>query len=132
MASRFSSSTNDSRRRVCSYGNTAIVMTSRTPNNPGRMFWRCPNWKDNPRGHYFEWTDCEVDGESSVQPSMEAPTNTGDSKQFDEAGYWKKKCLKLREKVGDERERSMMLVFVLLITWVVGFGCITVCLLKCH
>ncbi|KAK7283654.1 hypothetical protein RIF29_13328 [Crotalaria pallida] len=131
MASRFSSSSNSSRRRVCRCGNTPIVMTSRTPKNPGRRFWRCPNWEENPHGHYFEWTDCEVDGESSVQPSMQPPNNIGDSNELDD-GYWKEKCLKLRKKLADERERTKMLLFVLLITWVVAFGCTGMCLMKCH
>ncbi|KAK7266611.1 hypothetical protein RIF29_19260 [Crotalaria pallida] len=131
MASRFPSSSNASRRRVCSCGNTTIVMTSRSPKNLGRMFWRCPNWKENPHGHYFEWTDCEVDGETSVQPSMQPPINIEDSNEFND-GYWKNKCLKLRKKLADERDRMKKLVFVLLITWVVAFRCIDMCLMKCH
>ncbi|KAK7243856.1 hypothetical protein RIF29_38669 [Crotalaria pallida] len=89
-------------------------MTSRTPKNPGRRFWRCPNWEENPHGHYFEWTDCEVDGETYVQPSMQPPINIGDSNEFDD-GFWKNKCLKLRKKLADERDRTKKLVFVLLI-----------------
>ncbi|KAK7243860.1 hypothetical protein RIF29_38673 [Crotalaria pallida] len=105
MVSRFSSSSNASGRRVCSCGNTHIVMTSRTPKNPGRRFWRCPNWEENPHGHYFKWTDCEVDGETYVQPSMQPPINIGDSNEFDD-GHWKNKCLKLRKKLADERDRT--------------------------
>ncbi|KAK7250997.1 hypothetical protein RIF29_33842 [Crotalaria pallida] len=131
MASRFSSPSKASGARVCSYGNTAMVMTLRTPQNPGRHFWGCPNWRDKTRRHYFEWTDAELDGESSVQPTSEAPTNTADSKEVDD-GYWKKKCWKLRKKVAFERDRARKLVFLLLITLVVGFGCTTMCLLKCH
>ncbi|KAJ1375566.1 Zinc finger, GRF-type [Sesbania bispinosa] len=44
-ASKTSSSSFPSRRTLCDCGEDLVLMTSKTVRNPGKKFWRCPNWK---------------------------------------------------------------------------------------
>ncbi|KAJ1409569.1 Zinc finger, GRF-type [Sesbania bispinosa] len=41
------------KRRICDCGGNAVLTMSKTKNNPGRMFWRCPYWSCK----YFFWAD---------------------------------------------------------------------------
>lgn len=46
MTSNVSSNEATSQRpRLCKCGDEPVRLTSSTKNNPGRKFWRCPNWK---------------------------------------------------------------------------------------
>ncbi|KAK7287197.1 hypothetical protein RIF29_00321 [Crotalaria pallida] len=63
-------STNDScssvsRKRCSRCGGVPILLTSYTSKNPGRMFWRCANWQEDPKSHYFKWVDDEMSNEPS-------------------------------------------------------------------
>ncbi|KAJ1422255.1 Zinc finger, GRF-type [Sesbania bispinosa] len=60
MVSKCSSSSPFSWRNVCGCGEMTVLFTSNTLINPGRTFWRCPNWKKKESCDYFEWADEEV------------------------------------------------------------------------
>ncbi|KAF7802840.1 uncharacterized protein G2W53_041951 [Senna tora] len=51
------------RGRHCFCGERAIILTSRTQENPGRRFWRCKNFKSADDCDIFDWIDL---------PSMDA------------------------------------------------------------
>ncbi|KAJ1376090.1 Zinc finger, GRF-type [Sesbania bispinosa] len=61
-AERASSSTFSSRYRLCGCGDTMLLLTTTSAKNPGRKFWRCPNWNRKDTCNYFEWLEEEVDG----------------------------------------------------------------------
>ncbi|XP_059281074.1 uncharacterized protein LOC132034729 [Lycium ferocissimum] len=42
---------------ICNCGNSCLVRTSRTPNNPGRRFFGCKIPKDKGGRGYFKWID---------------------------------------------------------------------------
>ncbi|MED6132950.1 hypothetical protein PIB30_023667 [Stylosanthes scabra] len=44
--------------RTCFYGLGLVVLKSKTRNNSGRLFYRCPRWKNKNGGYnYFKWMD---------------------------------------------------------------------------
>ncbi|KAF7824098.1 uncharacterized protein G2W53_022242 [Senna tora] len=45
------------RGRHCFCGERAIILTSRTQENPGRRFWRCKNFKSADDCDFFDWID---------------------------------------------------------------------------
>ncbi|KAF8105998.1 hypothetical protein N665_0149s0028 [Sinapis alba] len=44
----------------CSCGEEAVIKTSGTAKNPGRLFYCCPNGSEGDKFHLFTWTDERV------------------------------------------------------------------------
>nr|KAJ0188713.1 hypothetical protein LSAT_V11C900479530 [Lactuca sativa] len=71
MAASSSISTTSCRTKLvkCYCGDVCYVAVSRTPDNPGRKFWGCPNFKESSRCRLFNWMDeC---GNKSIQQEDE-------------------------------------------------------------
>ncbi|KAF8097728.1 hypothetical protein N665_0283s0032 [Sinapis alba] len=43
--------------KVCRCGEEAVITTSGTAKNPGRLFYCCPNGSEGDKFHLFTWTD---------------------------------------------------------------------------
>ncbi|CAN7097840.1 unnamed protein product, partial [Brassica rapa subsp. narinosa] len=65
----FTGGTRSRRRRVekprgipqfCRCGEEAVIRTSGTAKNPGRLFYCCPNGSEEDKFHLFTWTDERV------------------------------------------------------------------------
>ncbi|KAJ1421162.1 Zinc finger, GRF-type [Sesbania bispinosa] len=52
-----SSSSSTARRMLCSCGEEVTLLKSKSAKNPGRMFWRCPNWNKQMTCNFFRWAD---------------------------------------------------------------------------
>ncbi|KAJ1379354.1 Zinc finger, GRF-type [Sesbania bispinosa] len=59
-ASKISSSSFPSRRTLYDCGEDLVLMTSKTVRNPGKKFWRFPNWKKTFSCDFFQWADEEL------------------------------------------------------------------------
>ncbi|KAF8045858.1 hypothetical protein N665_4280s0002 [Sinapis alba] len=46
--------------KFCSCGEEAVIKTSGTEKNPGRLFYCCPNGSEGDKFHLFTWTDERV------------------------------------------------------------------------
>ncbi|KAJ1412754.1 Zinc finger, GRF-type [Sesbania bispinosa] len=64
MASRQKSysSHSVSGRRLCGCRDEIVTLTSRSAKNPGRKFFRCPNWMNQGSCNFFQWLDEEFRG----------------------------------------------------------------------
>ncbi|KAF7152399.1 hypothetical protein RHSIM_Rhsim01G0020400 [Rhododendron simsii] len=61
MATSSSNSTANSRRKkVCKCGETPVLSTSWTDDNPSRRFFGCRNYYDGKPCNYFRWLDDEI------------------------------------------------------------------------
>ncbi|KAJ1396976.1 Zinc finger, GRF-type [Sesbania bispinosa] len=52
-----------SRRRLCLCGDEIVTLTSGTGKNPGRKFFRCPNWKNPSSCNFFQSIDEDFRGD---------------------------------------------------------------------
>ncbi|KAJ1429815.1 Zinc finger, GRF-type [Sesbania bispinosa] len=52
--------------RVCRCGQDVLVLTSNSLKNPGRRFFRCPNWKTTHSCRFFQWVDEEIYSNESL------------------------------------------------------------------
>ncbi|KAJ1412919.1 Zinc finger, GRF-type [Sesbania bispinosa] len=120
MVSKCSSSSSFSRRKVCGCGERTVLFTSNTPINPGRTFWRCPNWKKKGSCDFFEWTDEEV---------LQQAGNVEDCGcNAQEVAEMKKKIAKLQRKINEERKMKKFLIGALVLSWGMTIGfCVFVC-----
>ncbi|KAJ1440783.1 Zinc finger, GRF-type [Sesbania bispinosa] len=68
MASRAKSfsSQSVSGRRYCKCGDEILILTSGSARNPGRKFFRCPNWKKEGSCNFFQWVDEDFEGGEGV------------------------------------------------------------------
>ncbi|KAJ1404155.1 Zinc finger, GRF-type [Sesbania bispinosa] len=91
-SSRTSSFLFHSRHSSCDCCEELILMTSKMVTNPGKKFWRCPNWNKNMSCEFFRWAEEEcIDRASCLE----------DLKDFKvENTQLKKKVAKLQKKVG--------------------------------
>ncbi|KAF8112100.1 hypothetical protein N665_0067s0021 [Sinapis alba] len=46
--------------KICRCGEKAILRTSGTARNPGRLFFCCPNGSEGEKNHLFTWADERV------------------------------------------------------------------------
>ncbi|KAJ1396039.1 hypothetical protein SESBI_32868 [Sesbania bispinosa] len=53
-SSKSFASSSHSRVRSCDCGDELLLLTSKTSNNLGRVFWRCANWGRNNTMHYSD------------------------------------------------------------------------------
>ncbi|KAJ1402250.1 Zinc finger, GRF-type [Sesbania bispinosa] len=95
------------KRRTCGCGAKVVLIKSKTANNPGRMFWRCPYWSCN----YFKWVD------------EDRFTEEDESEMIEEQ---KKKIMKLKTKLDAERRKGKMMMGIVFRSW---FIIVIVCLL---
>ncbi|KAJ1399763.1 Zinc finger, GRF-type [Sesbania bispinosa] len=58
-ACKSSSSSSTVRRIYCGCGQEVILFRSNSAKNPGRLFWRCPNWDTLNTCGFFRWDDDE-------------------------------------------------------------------------
>ncbi|KAJ1395292.1 Zinc finger, GRF-type [Sesbania bispinosa] len=49
-------------RRLCGCGDEIVTWTFGSVKNPGRKFYRCPNWKNKDSRQFFQWVDEEFRG----------------------------------------------------------------------
>ncbi|KAJ1419511.1 Zinc finger, GRF-type [Sesbania bispinosa] len=49
-------------RRLCGCGDEIVTLTYGSAKNPGRKFFRCPNWKNPSSCNFFQWIDEEFSG----------------------------------------------------------------------
>ncbi|KAJ1422913.1 Zinc finger, GRF-type [Sesbania bispinosa] len=54
------SSSSNSGSKTCACGDTLLLLTSSSSKNPGRKFFRCPNWKKENSCDYFQWLDDQL------------------------------------------------------------------------
>ncbi|KAJ1400283.1 Zinc finger, GRF-type [Sesbania bispinosa] len=48
--------------RLCGCGDEIVTLTTGSVKNPGRKFFRCPNWKNKGSCNFFQWLDEEFRG----------------------------------------------------------------------
>ncbi|KAJ1377464.1 Zinc finger, GRF-type [Sesbania bispinosa] len=65
-----SSSSSTARRSYCACGEEVTLLKSNSVRNPGRMFWRCPNW-DKENCGYFRWVNDKVSEQQERLDDME-------------------------------------------------------------
>ncbi|KAJ1404147.1 Zinc finger, GRF-type [Sesbania bispinosa] len=51
-----------SSKRYCKCGDEIVILTSGSVRNPGRKFFRCPNWKTPHTCNLSQWVDEDVEG----------------------------------------------------------------------
>ncbi|KAJ1438727.1 Zinc finger, GRF-type [Sesbania bispinosa] len=106
--------------RRCDCGKEVVLLTSKTHDNPGRLFWRCRNWAARDTCNYFQWVD-EEDPDYGV--------NVGAIHRMEqEMEELKRKNVKLQKKLTTERVKGNLKCCLLVVSWVLGF---TVCLFFC-
>ncbi|KAJ1434384.1 Zinc finger, GRF-type [Sesbania bispinosa] len=66
---RSSSSSSIARRMLFSCGEEVALLKSKSVNNPGRIFWICPNWNKQINCSFFRWADGEM--ADMQQPNIE-------------------------------------------------------------
>ncbi|KAJ1396467.1 hypothetical protein SESBI_32570 [Sesbania bispinosa] len=100
-----SSSSSIARRTLCDCGEEVALLKSKSTKNPGRMFWRCPNW--NADGGV-----CELQ-----QPKFE------ECRVYeDEIEELKRKVTKLRKKLTDERVKVKAALACIILLLVIAVG----------
>ncbi|KAJ1433872.1 Zinc finger, GRF-type [Sesbania bispinosa] len=72
MSSSKTSSSFPSRRTLCDCGEDLVLMTSNIVSNPGKKFWRCPNWKNTFSRVFFQWADEELLDEGTSMEDVES------------------------------------------------------------
>ncbi|KAJ1422248.1 Zinc finger, GRF-type [Sesbania bispinosa] len=122
-ASMSCGSSSQSRSRTCNCGDELLLLTSKTASNPGRVFWRCPNWERNSSCNFFRWADEEVLQEEGTSEPMHFVDH-----QTEETI---RKNWKLQKKLGAEKAKAKYLFWLLVVSWVVTLGVILTCALKC-
>ncbi|CAE5959302.1 unnamed protein product [Arabidopsis arenosa] len=56
--------------KQCSCGKFAVIKTSNTVKNPGRLFYCCPSGSEENKNHLFKWTDISMVEEMEEVESM--------------------------------------------------------------
>ncbi|KAJ1384465.1 Zinc finger, GRF-type [Sesbania bispinosa] len=107
-ASKTSSSSFQSPHTLCDCGDDLILMTSKTVSNPGKKFWRCPNWKNNMSCDFFQWVDEEW---------LDKGTSMEDVEGYVMEIAQLKKVSKLQRKLCDVRNMRKWLIVCLVFSW---------------
>ncbi|KAJ1410040.1 Zinc finger, GRF-type [Sesbania bispinosa] len=89
------------KRRICGCGGNVVLIKSKTTNNPGCMFWRCPYWTCS----YFKWADEDGFDEQLGLAAVDGAEIVGDKKL---------KVLKLKKKLDAEKRKAKCLWVLLL------------------
>ncbi|KAJ1439016.1 Zinc finger, GRF-type [Sesbania bispinosa] len=124
-----SASSSSSRNRLCGCGEMVLTLTSKSAKNPGRRFFRCPNWKQYGGCNYFEWVEDELSAVDASEVTKCVCFRSAESGV--EAA--KLKVGKLQNKLARERKKmTLFLSLLLVMSWAVilvgGYLCVT----KCH
>ncbi|KAJ1394518.1 Zinc finger, GRF-type [Sesbania bispinosa] len=106
------------KRRICGCGGNVVLIKSKTTNNPGRMFWRCPYWTCS----YFKWADEDGFDEQLGLAAVDGAEIVGDKKL---------KVLKLKKKLDAEKRKAKMFMGVAVGSWVLTLIVCVVCVGKC-
>ncbi|KAJ1409097.1 Zinc finger, GRF-type [Sesbania bispinosa] len=117
------SSASSSRNRLCACGDNVLVLTSTRKNNPGRRFWRCPNWNKQETCNYFKWVD-----EDNTVTDRSPPPCTVYSEQPINMSF---KIRKLQVKLDNERKKANLAIGLLLLTSIFAIGVLSIVLGKC-
>ncbi|XP_057452776.1 uncharacterized protein LOC130744622 [Lotus japonicus] len=83
--------------KTCGCGKEVILYRSNSKNNPGKLFWRCPDWKEKGTCGFFEW-DKGVAAEDGMQGSSNLNEDIND--------IMEKRIASLREDVKEKRIAS--------------------------
>ncbi|XP_057439166.1 uncharacterized protein At4g04775-like [Lotus japonicus] len=87
--------------KSCGCGKQVIMYKSNSKLNPGKLFWRCPDWKESRTCGFFEWVKAEgeADNEESSKVNVELKIVEDLTEMMDN------KIGKLREELqGDMKE----------------------------
>ncbi|KAJ1381234.1 Zinc finger, GRF-type [Sesbania bispinosa] len=121
-ASKSSSSSSISRRLFCACGDNLLLLKSSSQSNPGRMFWRCPNWAEA-TCKYFRWADDVVCDEGVRVEEWK--------KLKHENEELKRKNGKLQLKLSCERRRLKLAVCAVVLLMGLFFMVFAVAIVNC-
>ncbi|KAJ1418266.1 Zinc finger, GRF-type [Sesbania bispinosa] len=110
--------------RLCKCGEQLLLLTSKTSNNPGRVFWRCRNWARKNSCNFFRWADEELSQEAAQEGCTYFPDQLAEE--------YKRKMMKYQKKLGAERAKGKCLMLSLFVSWVVIVGFSLVTAIKCN
>ncbi|KAJ1391738.1 Zinc finger, GRF-type [Sesbania bispinosa] len=117
------SSSSISRRQVCRCGDEVKLLKSNSSRNPGRMFWRCPNWDKELTCNYFRWAD--DDSEQNCR--------------FDELQHYeqvidemKLKIAKLQRKLAGERTKMKAAICFVVMSVIMSLSVCILAVLNCQ
>ncbi|XP_057453020.1 uncharacterized protein At4g04775-like [Lotus japonicus] len=85
--------------KTCGCGKEVILYRSNSKNNPGKLFWRCPDWKEKGTCGIFEW-DKGVAAEDGMQGSSNLNEDIND--------IMEKRIASLREDVKEIVHRAII------------------------
>ncbi|XP_057418254.1 uncharacterized protein At4g04775-like [Lotus japonicus] len=118
---------------TCECGELILHLTSHTPKNPGRRFWRCRNFETSKDCGFFLWDDFVQGQGAERQPDLELLKIMHEledlkrkhdelSRKLEES---KKKNNKLQRKLDCETMKNNVAFFSVgfaVLLWVVGLG----------
>ncbi|KAJ1413013.1 Zinc finger, GRF-type [Sesbania bispinosa] len=122
-ASKSSSSSSISRRLFCACGDELLLMKSESVRNPGRMFWRCPNWATENTCNFFRWADGALCDEGVRAEEWQMLKHENEE--------LKRKIGKLQMKLGCERRRLKLAVCIVVLLMGLSFMVCALAMVNC-
>ncbi|KAJ1389044.1 Zinc finger, GRF-type [Sesbania bispinosa] len=122
-ACKSSSSSSIARRHYCACGEEVTLLKSNSVRNPGRIFWRCPNWDKEKNCGYFRWADDEASEQRGRLDDMEFIGQ--------EQEQLKRKIGKLQLKLTVERRKVMVAECCVILCVAVNLVGLLLCIVKC-
>ncbi|XP_057443328.1 uncharacterized protein At4g04775-like [Lotus japonicus] len=91
--------------KSCGCGKQVIMYKSNSKLNPGKLFWRCPDWKESRTCGFFEWVKAEGEAENEADNEESSKVNVELKIVEDLTEMMDNKIGKLREELqGDMKE----------------------------
>ncbi|KAJ1432332.1 Zinc finger, GRF-type [Sesbania bispinosa] len=118
-----SSSSSIVQRSYCACGEEVTHLKLKFVRNPGRMFWRCPNWDKEKNCGYFRWADDEASEQGGRLDGMEFIGQ--------EQEHLKRKIGKLQLKLTAERRKVMVAECCVILCVAVNLVGLLLCMVKC-
>ncbi|KAJ1421592.1 Zinc finger, GRF-type [Sesbania bispinosa] len=103
--------------RVCRCGQDVLVLTSNSLKNPGRRFFRCPNWKTTDSCRFFQWVDEEIYSNESLN-QIPPPNQCDRCADVVEASNLKVKDMQ-KKLAYETKKMNLFLTILLVLSWMV-------------
>ncbi|XP_057415867.1 uncharacterized protein At1g43920, Chloroplastic-like [Lotus japonicus] len=104
FSSRSSTSCSAPSLKKCGCGKEVILYRSNSTNNPGKLFWRCPDWKEKGNCGFFQW-DIRPVAEDDMEGSSKL--NEGLNLRQDMKEMMEKKLARLKEDIDEIVQKAI-------------------------